>query len=155
MKEIESLLAEIHHNLGCVSTEINDPTGALTHFEEFNRLAAEDMGSDSQSSHKRLAISWNELGNGYLLNEMHEKGKEAFRKSIIIMKETDGFRSIDVSLPYVNLGLANWLTGQHEDALNILLEGIGHREAAYGIDDKQSFMYAVTFNDHARQLLTG
>lgn len=46
----------------------------------------------------------------------------------------------DVSFPLVNLGLAYWFTNQLEEASKTLLEGLRHREDAYGVDDKESFM---------------
>ena len=142
-EQLDSLLAEIHHNLGCESTESNDPEGALTHFKVFNHLAIQHSNAKPRTQNKRLAISWNELGNAYMLNHRYEEGKLAFSTSISIMKDTENFLWTDVSLPFVNMGLAYWLTGQLEDAVNILLEGLGHREAVYGVDDNQSFMYAL------------
>lgn len=41
-----------------------------------------------------------------------------------------------MSLPYVILGYAYLLMGRLEDAETTLLEGLGHREAEYGVDDQ-------------------
>ena len=67
MKQLDSLLAEIHHNCGCVSTETNDPKGTLANFKTFNELMMQEIGDGAQGKDKRLAISWNELGNAYML----------------------------------------------------------------------------------------
>lgn len=152
---VDSLLAEIHHNIGCVSTETNDPEGTLVHFKIFNHLVAKEAESGAAVMDKRLAISWNELGNAYMLNDMYESGKDAFDKSIGIMKDLEGFQWTDISFPCVNLGLAYWLTGRLKDALGVLLDGIGHREAAYGKDDDHSFMYALTLLRCSWHLLIG
>lgn len=141
LKELDSLLAEIHHNFGCISTETNDPRGTLEHFKIFNELMTREIGNGAQGKDKRLAISWNELGNAYMLNGMWEKGEQSFKNSIDIMERVDGFKNIDNSFASVNLGLAYWLTGRLEAANNILIHGLGHRETLYGIDDKESFMY--------------
>ncbi|KAL9042200.1 MAG: hypothetical protein Q9214_003856, partial [Letrouitia sp. 1 TL-2023] len=140
MEQVDSLLAEIHHNIGCVSTEINDPKGALTHFEVFNNLMIQILNTESPGKDKRLAISWNELGNGYMLSEMWEKGLECFKTSISTMKRVNGFKYTDISFPIVNLGLAYWFTNQLEEASKTLLEGLRHREDTYGVDDKESFI---------------
>ncbi len=139
-KQLDSLLAEIHHNFGCVGTETNDPKCCLVHFERFNELMMQEIGDDVQGNDKRLAISWNELGNAYMLNGMWAKGEESFKRSISTMQRVDNFKWTDVSFPLVNLGLAYWLTDRSEKAIEILIEGLGHREAVYGIDDKESFM---------------
>lgn len=136
--QVDSLLAEIHHNIGCVSTETNDPKGALTHFKVFNQLMMQKP--ESPGKDKSLAISWNELGNGYMLNEMWMEGLESFKTSISTMKRVDDFQWTDVSFPLVNLGLAYWFTNQLEEASKTLLEGLRHREDAYGVGDKESFM---------------
>ena len=57
------------------------------------------------------------------------------------MKRVDGFNNTDMSFPFVNLGLAYWLTGRFDKAMEVLTEGLSHREAAHGRDDKESFMY--------------
>ena len=101
----------------------------------------QEIGDGAQGKDKRLAISWNELGNAYMLNEMWGKGEESFKKSISTMQRVDGFKWTDMSLPFVNLGLAYWLTNRLEDAVETLMEGLGHREAVHGVDDKESFMY--------------
>ena len=101
----------------------------------------QEIGDGAQGKDKRLAISWNELGNAYMLNEMWGKGEESFKKSISTMQRVDGFKWTDMSFPFVNLGLAYWLTDRLEDAVETLMEGLGHREDVHGVDDKESFMY--------------
>ena len=141
MKQLDSLLAEIHHNFGCVGTETNDPEGTLAHFKTFNELMLQEIGDGAQGNDKRLAISWNELGNAYMLNGLWGQGEESFKRSIATMHRVDDFKWTDVSFPFVNLGLAYWLTNRLGKAIEILLEGLGHREAVHGVDDKESFMY--------------
>ena len=101
----------------------------------------QEIGDGAQGKDKRLAISWNELGNAYMLNGLWDKGERSFKRSISTMQRVDNFKWTDVSFPFVNLGLAYWLTDRLEKATETLLEGLGHREAVYGVDDKESFMY--------------
>lgn len=142
-KEIEALLAEIHHNLGCVGTETNDPSGTLKHFQTFNELMINESGKSAHVKDKRLAMSWNELGNAYMLSRQWGKGEESYKKSMETMRRVDGFRNIDNSFALVNLGLACLLMNRHEEAVGVLKEGLGYREALYGVDDTESFMYGV------------
>ena len=153
-KQLDSLLAEVHHNFGCVGTETNDPKGTLAHFERFNELMMQEIGDGAQGKDKRLAISWNELGNAYMLNGMWEKGEESFKRSISTMQRVENFEWTDVSFPFVNLGLAYWLTNRLEEAMKTLMEGLGHREAVHGVDDKESFMYVSLKSAQVFNLLT-
>jgi hypothetical protein len=43
-------------------------------------------------------------------------------------------------MPVVNLGLAWWLGGDNENAVIALKEGLKHREAQFGTNDRESFM---------------
>jgi hypothetical protein len=40
----------------------------------------------------------------------------------------------------VNLGLTYWLTDLHEEAVKVLEQGLSDREAAFGTNDRESFM---------------
>ncbi|KAL8708966.1 MAG: hypothetical protein Q9225_007520 [Loekoesia sp. 1 TL-2023] len=153
-KDLKALLAEIHHNLGCIGTETNDPSATLQHFQTFNELMMNEIGNGAQGKDKRLAISWNELGNAYMLNGLWEKGEESFKKSMETMQRVDGFQNIDNSFARVNLGLAYWLTDRLQDAIDVLLEGLRHREVLYGPDDRESFMYDSFAADPVLTLLT-
>ncbi|KAL8731034.1 MAG: hypothetical protein Q9166_003685 [cf. Caloplaca sp. 2 TL-2023] len=138
--DLKALLAEIHHNLGCIGTETNDPIGTLKNFQTFNELMNNEFGDGTQGKDKRLAISWNELGNAYMLNGLWAKGEESFKKSMQTMQRVDGFQNIDNSFALVNLGLAYWLTDRLQEAVDVLMEGLKHREALYGPDDRESFI---------------
>lgn len=141
VKRLDQILAEIHHNSGCIGTETNDPAGTLKHFKIFNGMMMDEIGDGPQGQDMRLAISWNELGNAYMMNAMWEKGEECFKRSMDTMKRVDNWSWTDMSFPFVNLGLAYWLMGRLDEATVTLMEGLGHREAAYGFDDRESFMY--------------
>lgn len=139
-KQLDSILAEIQHNRGCIATEINEPHDALNYHKGFNAMMVQEMGTTPNGNDLRLAISWNELGNAYMLNDQWSKGEECFQKSIDLMRQLERFDKVLISLPVVNLGLAYWLQGRHEQATDILLEGLKDREAAFGADDRVSFM---------------
>ena len=137
---LDSTTAEIHHNLGCIGTETNQPRYTLEHFSIFNRMMIQASGDNLRGKDNRLFISWNELGNAYMLNKLWSKGEESFKASIASARLLPKFQPTDISLPTVNLGLAYWLMDRHDDAVEILNEGLKHREQVYGIDDNESFM---------------
>jgi len=139
-KQLDSILAEIQHNRGCIATEINDPHDALNYHKSFNAMMVREMGTSTSGNDMRLAISWNELGNAYMLNDDWWKGEECFQKSIDLMRQLDQFEKVSISLPVVNLGLAYWLQGRHEEANDVLVEGLKNREDAFGAEDRVSFI---------------
>jgi hypothetical protein len=62
-----------------------------------------------------------------------------FKEAIKAYKSVDGFSPLMLSLPLVNLGLAYWLTENLPEAERVLLEALGERERAFGVDDTESF----------------
>ena len=138
--QLNTIFAELHHNLGCIGTETNNPQLTLNHFKIFNKMMINESGSSNRGKDKRLAISWNELGIAYMMNTMWAMGEECFKHSIESARLLSNYKPIDTSFPHVNLGLAYWLMGRNEDAIRALLTGLEAREQAYGIDDVHSFM---------------
>ncbi|KAL1302195.1 hypothetical protein AAFC00_002624 [Neodothiora populina] len=98
------------------------------------------IGQAEARKDMRLAISWNELGNAYMLNSAWEKGRVCFEKSIAQMNLLDDFSPLQLSLPLVNLALAYWVVGKYEDASEILTKALADREAVFGEDDGNSFI---------------
>jgi tetratricopeptide (TPR) repeat protein len=139
-KQLDSILAEIQHNRGCIATEINEPYDAFTYHKAFNAMMVQEMGTATPCNDMRLSISWNQLGNAYMLNDDWSKGEECFQKSVDLMRQLDKFEKVSISLPVVNLGLAYWLQGRHDEANDILIEGLKDRVDAFGPDDRVSFM---------------
>ena len=138
--QLDTNIAEIHHNFNCIGCETNQAQYALHHGKIFNQMMVELSGDELQGSDKRLFISWNALGNGYMMNKMWTEGENCFNKSIVSAERLKTFKPTDVSFPYVNLGLAYWFTGRHEEAIITLTQGLRDREAEYGVDDHVSFM---------------
>lgn len=138
--DLSKLAAELHHNLGCICTEVNDPAGALTHFSAFNEMMAAEINEVKARQDKRLSISWNELGNAHMLNQHWREAEECFNASLKTMQAVEGVQKTDMSFPLVNLGLAYWFTARNEQAVSTLSEGLHDRELAFGPNDTQSFM---------------
>ncbi|EOD50697.1 putative tetratricopeptide repeat domain-containing protein [Neofusicoccum parvum UCRNP2] len=141
-RDLHATLAEITHNRGCIASETNEPQAALSHFTHFNAMMAAEFGADGQLCRRdmRLAISWNELGNAHMLNSDWRRGEACFERSVATMRQLAFFEEINLSLPVVNLGLSWWLQGRNEEALGLLLQGLGERQKAFGSDDRESFI---------------
>lgn len=69
----------------------------------------------------RLAISWNELGNAYMLNDNWATGEECFLKSIEEMRRLRDYNKTTISLPIANLGLSYWRQNKLETAAGVLI----------------------------------
>lgn len=75
-----------------------------------------------------------------MMNLQWQKGEECCVKAIEIMRSLENLPRTMLSFPLVNLGLAYWLMGRVEESLSVLLEGLSDREAAFGVNDRESFM---------------
>jgi hypothetical protein len=104
---------------------------------------SKEIGDGPQGTDMRLGISWNQLGVAYMINDDWTMGEECFRKSINTLKKTDDFKRYKLSLPLVNLGYAWWLTGKFDEAVIALHEGLKDRAAAFGENDRESFMFVL------------
>ncbi|KAL8327943.1 hypothetical protein RB597_003991 [Gaeumannomyces tritici] len=138
--DLKSMMAEVHHNLGCIGTETNRPEFTLHHFQLYNNMMIRESGSQTRGRDSRLHISWNELGNAFMMNRRWADGERCFKTSIESAKLQPDYKPTDASLPHVNLGLAYWLMGRHDAAMAQLKAGLSHREQAFGVDDSQSFI---------------
>ncbi|KIX10281.1 uncharacterized protein Z518_01363 [Rhinocladiella mackenziei CBS 650.93] len=146
LSQLNYSLNEIHHNRGCIDLETNDPVNALKYLKLFNEKMIKELGRKPSRNDMRLAISWNELGNAYMLNRNWPKGEECFLKSIEEMKQLRDFQPTMISLPLANLGLAYWLQGKLEDAVETLTKGLEDRQKALGLDDRDSFITGRFFH---------
>jgi len=99
-----------------------------------------EFSDKPQGTDMRLGISWSQLGAAHMVNDNWTKGEECFRKAIHTMKRLDDFERFKISLPLVNLGLCWWLAERYEDAVITLEEGLRDREAAFGFNDRESFI---------------
>ncbi|KAF1845081.1 uncharacterized protein K460DRAFT_394818 [Cucurbitaria berberidis CBS 394.84] len=139
-RDIESLLAEIHHNRGVMANEINRPHESLNYLLKFNAMMMKELGDRRPGTDMRLALSFNELGCAYMLQNDYEHAEKCFEKSISSMEKLDNYERWQVSLPGVNLGVVYWLTERYTDALDILSRGLRDRERKFGFNDQESFI---------------
>ena len=123
-------LAEILHNRGCIALEINEPSDALHYHKLFNDRMVKQLSGKAGEKDMRLAISWNELGNAYMLNDDWATGEECFLKSIEEMRRLRDYNKTTISLPLANLGLSYWMQNKLETAARVLIQGLEERGRA-------------------------
>jgi hypothetical protein len=137
---VDSVLAEIHHNRGCIAAEMNRPHATRKHQGMFNKMMIKEIGNKHPGTDMRLAISFNQLGVAHMINDDWIKGEECFRRCILEMERLDDYENFKISLPLVNWGSICWLTGRYDEAEERLLEGLADRIAKFGKNDRESFM---------------
>lgn len=139
---LSATIAEIVHNMGCISTEINAPDSAFAQFQVFNDMMVHEFETHlgRVKVDMRLAISWNELGNAHMLKNEWYQGERCFLTAIESMKILTNFQATDLCLPLVNLGLSYWLQGKASDALEVLNRGLSVRKQMLGDSDLGSFI---------------
>lgn len=141
--QIDSLLIDVHRNIGCVATETNKPDIAIYHLELSNNMAARksEATPGDKVSEITYAISFNELGVAHMMSDDWQKAERCFLQAIRMIESVEASAKESKSLPVVNLGLAYWLMGARiEEADKILMTGLADREAKYGLNDRKSFM---------------
>lgn len=62
----------------------------------------EEFGSKEHTNDRRLAISWNQLGNAHILNNNWDEAEQCFLNSIRAMEKVEGYKPTMISLPIVN-----------------------------------------------------
>lgn len=76
--QLRKVKAEIHMNRGCTNAEMNRPEQALESHKRFNQAIIEELGDEHPRTDMRLAISFNEVGVGHMMNHseysIHERG---------------------------------------------------------------------------------
>ncbi|QDS73010.1 hypothetical protein FKW77_009080 [Venturia effusa] len=137
--QIDRTIAEIHHNHGCINAEMNRPIDALRHQLIFNTMMQKEL-SGKRGTDMRLAMSYNELGVAYLINDGWAEGEDCFKMSIQEMKRLEDYKNYKISLPLVNLASCHYLNGDYAQAEILLLEGLADRVEEFGKDDQESFI---------------
>ena len=66
--QVNRTIAEIHHNHGCITAEMNRPHEALQHQLKFNDMMREELEANPGRD-MRYALSFNELGVAYMIND--------------------------------------------------------------------------------------
>lgn len=138
--KLDDILADIYHTKGLAAAEMNQPDKALEYLSKFNDTMKKELGASSGGGDMRLAISWNQLGVAWMIKDEWQQGEKCFAKSIKLMKGLEDYKPYKISLPLANLGYAFWLTGRYPEAVQAFEEGLRHREAEFGPDDRESFM---------------
>jgi tetratricopeptide (TPR) repeat protein len=139
LARVNTTIAEIHHNHGCILAEMNRPAEALKHQLEFNKMMLLELGKHPGTD-MRLAMSFNELGVAYMINDRFAEGQECFQRAADEMRRLENFEEWRISLPLVNLGYCYYFNRDFDRAESILNKGLADRVAKFGENDQESFM---------------
>lgn len=135
-----ALLGDIHYSRGSIASETNDADMSMKHFGAFvdkrRTLSSKPGGKDKDIY---LAAAYNEEGIACMMNGRYEEAKHYFYQSMDTYKSLLEFSRPMMSLPMVNLGLAHWLLGDLEQALEVLELALLDREKTFGVDDTVDF----------------
>lgn len=103
----------------------------------------EEVTRKKKAEDIRLAIAYNEIGIGWIMNKEYHKAIEAWENAIRVYERLPDNTGYTRALPLVNIGLAYWQLGDLNQASEILEQGLGEREEMFGPDDAESFRYAT------------
>jgi hypothetical protein len=67
--QVSRVAAELHMNRGCAASEVNKPKQTLRSHQRFNEMVSAELGDEFPGTDMRLAISYNEVGVGYMMND--------------------------------------------------------------------------------------
>jgi hypothetical protein len=67
--QVSRVAAELHMNRGCAASEVNNPEQTLQSHQRFNEMVSAELGDEFPGTDMRLAISYNEVGVGYMMND--------------------------------------------------------------------------------------
>lgn len=117
-------MREIHTNLGCVATEINDPDTCYEHNKLLRELTREKYPNPkTQEDLEALMVSDNEMGVAEMMvgntDEASDLFKTALRQARRLRDDSETARSIYL-LASANLGLAQWFERDYGQASSTL-----------------------------------
>ncbi|KAI4678076.1 uncharacterized protein J4E88_006594 [Alternaria novae-zelandiae] len=136
----DAVLAETFHNLGRISAETNQPDATLANFSRYNAMLLDQPNGGMQMNANRLAVSWFELGNAFMINQLWAEGERCFDRGMSIARRIENFAPWHFSQYYIVLGLVYCLTDRIDQATKVLEEGLQHRESVRRQDTDRSFV---------------
>lgn len=148
LDEVEYLIGESRHNSEAIANECNDPHLALFHSRKYYELMKESFLDKEPSNDFRLLISYNEYGVALIMNKKWDHAIEVLLQCVRDMAHYSSISDVLMSLPYANLGLAYWLSGQTQMADKVLTQAIQERQEKFGEEDCRTFVYVAGANQN-------
>jgi tetratricopeptide (TPR) repeat protein len=139
----EELLRDLWMCQGCVATETNDGPSCVRYYEKLLQKRQElTPKPTSITENEDLAIAYNEMGIGRMMMGNYEDAIDllevAKKYSDVRRVHTETTTSVYL-LASANLGLAHWIEGHWDDALNILMKAHNVYQKQAFLNDKESF----------------
>lgn len=132
----------MHVTMGALSNETNDAQSCLEH----NIISLAIRKAESQKTGTpdlRLAFAHSQMGIAYMMVGKVALATEYFKQSVALLKsikvDPDEF-----GFPVCNLGLAQWIQGDLDEADKTLTDLLKQREMLHGRLDRVSYKYVET-----------
>jgi len=139
-ESVSYMLRETHNNQGSAAAETNDNQECLEHNQRWLKLArARRTDAGEEIEDYELGQVYNEIGVAYAMNHRYDEAVEHFLRSIDIFQSQPDYDDTMLGWPMPNLGFIYWVQGRYAEAEEVLQEIREIHEAAWGIDDTQSF----------------
>jgi tetratricopeptide (TPR) repeat protein len=139
----DGILLEIHTSLGCIATEINDPKTCFQHYAQLLKKT-QKMYASPQTTEEfdALMVAHNEMGIAHMMvghiDDSYDLFEEARRMAHIQLRTSETAQSIYL-LSSANLGLAQWLDGQLEAAMDTLSQAWDYHLTLVDAGETSSF----------------
>lgn len=138
------LLSEIYYSRGADASEVNDPARCWRETSNFYQLRLKHSKISPQGRKDlRLGMAYNQMGVAHMMLKEYESAVTMLEESFLIYKSLDNSMPILATLPAANMGLAYWYLGKYEDAYKVLIDILREREAAFGVNDDESFKFVL------------
>jgi tetratricopeptide (TPR) repeat protein len=132
------IISRNHDLLGCIANGTNNAISSLDHNTELLALRKEIV-KESGKQDVLLAYAHNQFGCSLMMAGRYEEATSLFHVALDIWKCLPEFKPGLPSMEYSNLGLAYWMQGKHDEALEVLEKGLREREEGFGYMDNESF----------------
>ena len=131
------VLSQIYYTYGALAQLTNQHEQGFEAHRKFLDLRL-DLRQSLPNRDELLAVSYNEIGNDFMHQNLYEEAVTHYIKSIETYRELQDYTELMLALPTANLGLAYWLQGKYDKASQVVDEAIRSRESRLGHNDTES-----------------
>ena len=92
-----------------------------------------------------IAAAYSETARAMLMNGIFDKARPLIHRSIELRKQMPKFSRLQLHSPLMYLAWIDWHEGNHQSAVDKLLEVLRDREVEFGMDDHVGMRLAIVF----------
>jgi tetratricopeptide (TPR) repeat protein len=133
--DVPDLLSKAYYTLGAIA-QITHQRGESLDLHAKMLVLRKSLKPELRDGDALLAHAYNEIGNDFMTDDEYDIALGFYNTSIKIYKNLGKyFKPSMLVLPRVNLGLAYWLQGDHEQAYSVVRDTLQEQEQELGPDD--------------------